>query len=62
MHETLEEELADELVDGLLVAINLMEIDGSKVVRVRHLDGSGGRGGFTSGLVDELLVGSFVFG
>jgi histone H3 len=56
--ETLEGELADEQLSGLLVATNLTESDGTGLVTVRLLDTSGGGGSLTGGLGGELLTGS----
>ena len=60
--KTLEGELADEQVGGLLVTTDLTESDGSGAVTVGLLDTSGGGGGLTSGLGGELLTGSLSSG
>ena len=61
-NETLEGELADEQVGGLLVATDLTESDGSWAVTVGLLDASGGGGGLASGLGGELLAGGLASG
>ena len=61
-NETLEGELADEQVGGLLVATDLTESDGSWAVTVGLLDASGGGGGLASGLGGELLAGGLAPG
>ena len=55
--ETLERELADQELGGLLVATDLTESDGTRLVAVRLLDTSGRDwGGFTRSLGGELLA------
>jgi hypothetical protein len=54
--ETLERELADEEFGGLLVATDLTESDGTRLVAVRLLDTSGGWRRFAGGLGGELLT------
>ena len=54
--ETLEGELSDEKLSGLLVASNLTESDGTGLVAVRLLDTSGRGGGLASSLGSELLA------
>jgi hypothetical protein len=44
-YETLEGELSDEKLGGLLVSSNLTESDGTRLVAVRLLDTTGRRGG-----------------
>lgn len=61
-HQTLEGELADQQLSGLLVATNLTQSDGTGLVAVRLLDTSGRRGGLASGLGGELLTGSLATG
>jgi hypothetical protein len=61
-NKTLEGELTDEQVGGLLVTTDLTEGDGSGAVTVGLLDTSGGGGGLTSGLGGELLTGSLSSG
>jgi hypothetical protein len=61
-HETLERELADEQVRGLLVATNFAEGDGAGAVTVGLFDASGGGGGLAGGLGSELLAGGFASG
>jgi histone H3 len=56
--QTLEGELADEQLSGLLVATDLTESDGTGLVTVGLLDTSGGGGGLAGGLGGELLTGS----
>lgn len=53
--ETLEWELSDEELGGLLVSSDLTESDGSRSVPVRLLDPAGGWGGLSRGLGGELL-------
>jgi hypothetical protein len=60
--KTLEGELADEQVRGLLVTTDLTESDGSGAVTVGLLDTSGGGGRLTSGLGGKLLTGSLSSG
>lgn len=60
--ETLERELADEKLGGLLVAANLAKRDGTGAVTVRLLDSAGGGGRFARGLGGELLAGGFASG
>lgn len=55
-YETLEGELADQELSGLLVATDLTESDGTRLVSVRLLHTSGGGGGLASGLGGELLT------
>lgn len=56
-HETLEGELADQQLRGLLVTTNLTESDGSGLVAVRLLDTSSGGRRLASGLGGKLLTG-----
>ena len=58
-NKTLEGELADEQVSGLLVPADLTEGDGSGAVPVRLLHTSGGGGGLAGSLGGELLTGGF---
>ena len=60
--ETLERELADEQVGGLLVTTDLSESDSSRAVTVRLLDSTGGGGRLTSCLGGELLTRSLSSG
>jgi hypothetical protein len=60
--KTLERELADEQVGGLLVTTDLTESDGSRTVTVRLLDSSSGWGRLTSSLGGELLARSLSSG
>lgn len=53
--ETLEWELSDEELGGLLVSSDLTESDGSRSVPVRLLDPAGGWGRLSRGLGGELL-------
>lgn len=55
--ETLEGELADEELGRLLVATDLTESDGTRLVAVRLLHATGRRGGLASSLGSELLTG-----
>jgi len=57
-HQALERQLADQKLSGLLVPPNLTESDGTRLVTVRLLDTTGGRGRLASGLGGELLAGS----
>ena len=54
--QTLEGELADEQLGGLLVATDLTKSHGTRPVTVRFLDTTGGWGTLTSGLGGELLA------
>ena len=60
--ETLEGELADQKLGGLLVSSNLSESDSSGLIAMRLLDTAGGWGGFAGGLGGELLTGGFASG
>ncbi len=60
--ETLEGELADEEVGGLLVTTDLTKGNGSRAVTVGFLDASGGRGGLAGSLGGELLTRSLSSG
>ena len=53
--KTLEGELADEKLSGLLVSSDLTESDGTGPVTMGLLDATGGRGGFTGSLGSQLL-------
>ena len=57
-YQTLEGELADQKLSGLLVATNLTESNGTRLVAMRLLDTSGGGGALAGGLGGELLAGS----
>ena len=57
--QTLEGQLADEELGRLLVATDLTESDGTRLVPVRLLDTAGGWGGLASGLGGELLTWGF---
>jgi len=61
-HQTLERELADQELSGLLVATNLTKSDGTGLVTVRLLDASGRGRRLASGLGGELLTGSLSTG
>ena len=50
----------DEQISGLPVAVDLAESDGSGAIAVGLLDATGERGGLTSSLDGELLLGNFV--
>jgi histone H3 len=56
--ETLEGELADQKLSGLLVATNLTESDGTGLITVGLLDTASGGGGLAGSLGSELLAGS----
>merc|ERR1712131_417959 len=53
--KTLEGQLADQELSGLLVTTDLTEGDGSRPVPVGLLDTTGGRGGLPGGLGSQLL-------
>ena len=57
-HQALEGKLADEQLSGLLVATDLTESNGARLVAVRLLDASGGRGALPGSLGGQLLAGS----
>jgi hypothetical protein len=57
-NQTLEGELADQKLSGLLVATDLTKSDGTGLVAVGLLDTSGRGSGLASGLGSELLTGS----
>ena len=61
-NETLEGELADQQICGLLVATDLAKSDGSGAVTVGLFDSTRGRGGLASSLRRELLTGSLASG
>ena len=61
-NETLERELADEQLSGLLVAADLTESNCSWTVPMRLLDASGGRRGLARSLSGELLPGGLPTG
>jgi hypothetical protein len=54
--ESLEGELSDEKLSGLLVSSNLTESDGTGLVAVRLLDTTGRGGGLAGSLGSELLA------
>ena len=60
--QTLEGELADQEIGGLLVPADLTKSDGSWTVTVGLLHASGGGGGLTGSLGGELLTGGFASG
>ena len=60
--ETLEGELPDKELGGLLVSPDLPESHGSGPVSVGLLDSSGGGGGLPGGLGGQLLPGSLSSG
>jgi len=55
--ETLEWELSDQELGGLLVTTDLTESDGTGLVSVGLLDTSGGWGAFAGSLGSQLLTG-----
>ena len=61
-NETLEGELADQKVGGLLVAADLTKSHGSGAVAVGLLDSSGGGGGLARSLGGKLLAGGLASG
>jgi histone H3 len=54
--ETLEGELADEELGRLLVATDLTESDGTRLIAMGLLDTAGGRGRLAGSLGSELLT------
>ena len=54
--ETLEGKLADEELRGFLVATDLTESDGTRLIAVRLLDTTGRGGRLAGGLGSELLT------
>ena len=60
--ETLEGELADEKLGGLLVTTDLTKSHGTGAVTMGLLDSAGGRGGLPGGLGGQLLAGSLSSG
>ena len=60
--QTLEGQLADQQVGGLLVTADLTKSDGTRAVTVGLLDTSGSGGGLTSSLGGKLLTGSLSSG
>ena len=60
--QTLEGELADEQLGGLLVATDLTESDGAGPVAVGLLDAPGGGSGLPGSLGGQLLAGSLSSG
>ena len=61
-YKTLEGELADEKIGGLLVPTDLTKGNSSRSVTVGLLHTSGGGGGLTCCLGGELLTGGFASG
>ena len=61
-NQTLEGELADEEISGLLVTTDLTKSHSSRTVPVGLLDTSGGGGRLTGSLGGELLAGGFASG
>ena len=61
-HQTLEGELADEKLSGLLIPPDLSQGDGTGPVPVGLLDASGGGGALASGLGGQLLPGGLASG
>jgi len=61
-NETLEGELTDEEVGGLLVTPDLAEGDSARAVAMGLLDATGGGGGLARGLGGELLAGGLASG
>ena len=57
-NETLEGQLADQKLSGLLVATDLTESHGTRLVAVRLLHTPGGRGALAGSLGGKLLAGS----
>ncbi len=61
-HQTLEGQLADQQLGGLLIATDLSQSHGAGPVAMRLLDAAGGRGAFTGGFSSELLPRRFASG
>lgn len=61
-YQTLEGELADQQLSALLVATDLTQSDGTRLVAVRLLDTSGGGRGLAGSLGGELLAGGLATG
>jgi hypothetical protein len=57
-YQTLEGQLSDQELSGLLVSSNLTESDGTGLITVRLLDTSGGGSALAGSLGSELLAGS----
>lgn len=57
-NQALEGELADQKLGGLLVATDLTESDGTRLVPVRLLDTASGRGALAGSLGGQLLAGA----
>lgn len=55
-NKALEGQLADEKLGGLLVATDLTESDGTRLIAMRLLDTTGRGGGLAGGLGSELLT------
>ena len=60
--QTLEGQLADKQLSGLLVLADLTQGDGARAVAVGLLDSSSGRGALASGLGGQLLAGGLASG
>ncbi len=58
-HQTLEGQLADQQLGGLLIATDLSQSHGAGPVAMRLLDAAGGRSALTGGFGSELLPGGF---
>ncbi|ODP71542.1 hypothetical protein BGC29_19670 [Acinetobacter baumannii] len=54
--QALEGEFADQELGGLLVATNLTESDGTRLITVRLLDATGGGGALAGSLGGKLLA------
>lgn len=61
-YQALEGELANEELGRLLVATNLTESDGTRLVAMGLLDTAGRRGRLAGGLGSELLPGGLATG
>ena len=61
-NKSLEGELSDQELSGLLVSSNLTKSDSTRAVSVGLLDTASGRGGFACSLGGELLAGSLSSG
>ena len=57
--KTLEGQLADQKLGGLLVTTDLTKSDGTGPITMGFLDSTGGRGGLTGGLGGQLFPGGF---
>ncbi len=61
-HQTLERQLADQQLGGLLIATDLSQSHSAGPVAMRLLDAAGGRSALTGGFGSELLPRGFAAG